>query len=514
MQFAGRGNASPAIGLRRVATAVRSREELEEQLRRILRFSAIMGAALNLSLVTAASAIRYADFQKNLLGTLLAPPYLIFPAIVGVSEVVCALMLGPRRQLGLRRLRLMEWVLVAPSVLFFVGIFTLNLPYLLSLNPDLAYVIALANSAPMATTMIIYAVFIPNTMRRVIGAIVLLAISAFIPDIILFLRHAAPPGSMVWMYLTAKVGFLVALAALAFYGAYRIDVLQQDAAEARKVGQYLLKQQLGQGGMGEVFLAEHALLRRPCAVKLIRPTGNSDPSIAARFEREVQTTANLTHPNTVQVYDYGRTDDGTFFYAMEYLPGISLEEMVEQKGALSSARAVHFLVQICGALREAHSLGLIHRDIKPSNVIVCERGGVGDVAKLLDFGLVVTRKVEANDPKLTEAGLLVGTPAFMSPEQCGGSEELTAASDIYSVGALGYYLLTGKSVFSGRTAMQMLAAHLYEAPKSLRESNGAIPPGIEQIILKCLAKAPDDRFRDVGELETALRSESVLLAEP
>ena len=186
--------------------------------------------------------------------------------------------------------------------------------------------------------------------------------------------------------------------------------------------------------MGEVYLAEHVLLRRPCALKLIRPERAGDPKNLRRFEREVQATATLTHPNTVQVYDYGHTDDGTFYYVMEYLPGLTLEELVKRHGPLPPARAIHFLRQVCGALEEAHAVGLIHRDIKPGNVIVCERGGVHDVAKLLDFGLVLSPVSEADGEKLTQDGAIAGTPAYMSPEQAGGQDDVDARSDIYSLG--------------------------------------------------------------------------------
>jgi serine/threonine-protein kinase len=298
---------------------------------------------------------------------------------------------------------------------------------------------------------------------------------------------------------------LAGAAALAVYGSHRIERLRQEAFEARRLGQYQLKQRLGSGGMGEVYLAEHMMLRRPCAVKLIRPEHAGDPANLSRFEREVRSTATLTHPNTVEIFDYGNTEDGTFYYVMEYLPGLSLQEMVEQSGPLPPERAIHFLRQVCGALREAHGFGIIHRDIKPSNILVCERGGVRDVAKLLDFGLVQCTGIRKQDvDKLTVMGTIVGSPPFMSPEQASGREDLDARTDIYSLGAVGYFLLTGQAPFMRETAMQMMMAHAYEplvAPEKLRPD---LPHDLQAVIVRCLEKDPAKRFQDADGLDKAL----------
>jgi serine/threonine-protein kinase len=192
----------------------------------------------------------------------------------------------------------------------------------------------------------------------------------------------------LFSYLAEMSTWLVIAVGFSIYGSHKISVLRQQAFEARRLGQYQVKHRLGRGGMGEVYLAEHVLLHRPCALKLIRPERAGDPTNLARFEREVQATAALDHPNIVEIFDYGRADDGTFYYAMEYLPGLSLQELVGRYGPLPPERAVHLLRQVCGALQEAHAAGLIHRDVKPGNVLVCKRGGRHDVAKLVDFGLV------------------------------------------------------------------------------------------------------------------------------
>jgi eukaryotic-like serine/threonine-protein kinase len=280
--------------------------------------------------------------------------------------------------------------------------------------------------------------------------------------------------------------------------------LRVKAHEARKLGQYQLKERIGSGGMGEVYLAEHMLLRRPCAVKLIRPERVDDPSNMMRFEREVQAMAKLTHHNTVEIYDYGHADDGTFYYAMEYLPGQNLDQLVRKEGPVSPARAVHFLRQICNALSEAHGLGLIHRDIKPSNLMVCERGGVADVLKLLDFGLVREVYRSSSSDCITEEGVIAGTPAFMSPEQCSGEKALDARSDIYAVGAVAYFLLTGEPPFGDLKGLPMLFAHIREPvrPPSLLRAN--VPPDLESIVLRCLEKDPLQRFPDAASLCRAL----------
>src|SRR5437763_6726167 len=214
--------------------------------------------------------------------------------------------------------------------------------------------------------------------------------------------------------------------AIAVFGSHKIRALYEEVHEARRMGHYRLKDVLGFGGMGAVCLAEHVLLRRPCAIKVIRPDQAGDPRTLIRFEREVQATATLTHWNTVEIFDYGHTEDGTFYYVMEYLPGMNLEDLVEQHGPMPPERAVHFLRQVCQALREAHSIGLIHRDIKPSNIFACERGKVYDVAKLLDFGLVKGVGTEGDKVKLTRDGAFTGSPAFMSPEQALGRNHLDA----------------------------------------------------------------------------------------
>lgn len=295
----------------------------------------------------------------------------------------------------------------------------------------------------------------------------------------------------------------VVAALVATFAAHVINAARREAFKARQFGQYRLMERLGAGGMGEVYKAEHVLLKRPCAIKLIKAANEADASAIARFEKEVKTTAKLTHWNTVEIFDYGRTDDGTFYYVMELLPGMSLEDMVERHGQLPPERVVYLLRQICGALQEAHSVGLIHRDIKPANIFASQRGGVYDVAKLLDFGLV---KEASEKPEGAEAnfGSFSGTPLYMSPEQASAYEDVDGRADIYSLGAVGYYLLTGQPPFSSKNVMELLAAHrtLEVVPPSRLDVS--IPGDLDQVIVKCMAKKPSDRFQSAEELRQAL----------
>jgi serine/threonine protein kinase len=311
-------------------------------------------------------------------------------------------------------------------------------------------------------------------------------------------------GPFVWHGLFDMAIILGVATTIAIFGSYKIAELQQQAFAARKLGQYLLHKKLGAGGMGEVYLGEHTMLRRACAIKLIRPEQAGDPTTLSRFEREVQAMATLTHWNTVEIYDYGIAEDGTFYYVMEYLPGLSLQELVERHGPLSPARAIYILRQICAGLKEAHNIGLIHRDIKPSNVILCQRGGAFDVAKLLDFGLVQGFGFENASDRLTLQGTILGSPPYMSPEQALGKGQIDARTDIYSLGGLAYFLLTGQPPFQRETAMELLMAHVHDAVPPLRDIRPEAPPDLEEIVLNCLAKKPDGRFPNIHRLDRAL----------
>jgi eukaryotic-like serine/threonine-protein kinase len=361
--------------------------------------------------------------------------------------------------------------------------------------------------------ILIYGIYVPKSWRRVAIVTGMLAILPFATLAVLYLWH---PEAMGWLergwmnrgvtpvaLFSFDAMLLVILAVGSTYGAHMISHLRRQVVEARQLGQYRLGRRIGVGGMGEVYLAEHQLLKRPCALKLIRPGRATDRQVFERFEREVRLTATLSHPNTVEIYDYGRTEDGTYYYVMEYLPGLSLSELVERHGPLPPGRVVYLLRQVCMALREAHATGLIHRDVKPSNIFAARRGQMDDVAKLLDFGLVLPA-AKNRAPSADGDDRLLGTPLFMSPEQAMGVLELDERSDIYSLGAVAYYLLTGEPPFDRGGSVGVMIAHAREPVVPPSRVRAGIPEDVERVVMQCLAKARADRFQDAGSVERAL----------
>jgi DNA-binding NtrC family response regulator len=288
----------------------------------------------------------------------------------------------------------------------------------------------------------------------------------------------------------------------------QVEIPEELLREGRRVGGYTLQRQLGQGGMGEVWLAQHSLLARPSAVKLIRQSAmQSDASarekLQERFEREAKATAQLRSPHTVELYDFGITDEGDFYYVMEYLNGFDLGELVRKFGPLDSGRAIHFLKQACDSLSEAHLMGLVHRDLKPENLFACHLGTHYDFLKVLDFGVV--RMSKGEDQTHTAAGTLTGSPAYMSPEAAQG-EDVTFASDVYGLGCVAYWLLTGRQVFEAPSAMQLLLQHVSKQPLPPSEFRPDLPLELEELVLRCLAKDPSDRPLDSLELGKQLAS--------
>jgi len=412
--------------------------------------------------------------------------------------------LSNRGEMSLGRLRFAELIVIGDPALFFLVMNYEKLHYVSNLadTPHLPTIVV-----PWLLLIFTYALFIPNNWRR---ATVIIGLMGMAPLMVLAYEHFTCSGFQACLRNDLYAGYeseqgLVMLIAVltATVGVHTINNLRQEAFEAKQLGQYRLKQKLGAGGMGEVYLAEHQMMKRPCAVKVIRPEKAGDAQTLARFEREVRSTAKLSHWNSIDIYDYGRTPDGTFYYVMEYLPGHNIGELVESYGPLPPARVVYLMNQVCQALAEAHSIGLVHRDIKPANIFCAYRGGEFDVAKLLDFGLAKPT-FDSGDASLTQEGSITGSPLYMSPEQATGEREADARSDIYSLGAVLYHVATGRPPFQYMQSVKVIIAHASEQVIPPREVNPDIPPALDEIIMRCLEKDADHRYQDVASLRQAL----------
>jgi eukaryotic-like serine/threonine-protein kinase len=351
-------------------------------------------------------------------------------------------------------------------------------------------------------TLIMRSALIPSTPARsaVVSAVALVPLIA-----VTHLRVAnQPTTSLLSPAVYAAIWAVLAVGATTTTS-YVIYGLRLEVRKAMQLGQYLLEEKIGEGGMGTVYRASHALLRRPTAIKLL--SGGTEQAIE-RFEREVQLTASLTHPNTIAVFDYGRTPDGVFYYAMEFLDGVTLEDLVDATGAQPPSRVVHVLLQACGALREAHAAGLVHRDIKPANLMLTTRGGVLDFVKVLDFGLVKEAPASAG-AALTHQSAILGTPYYMAPESILDPQSVDGRADIYALGATAFYLLTGKRVFDGASLVEVCSKHLHEAPALPSSVRAGLPASLDRIVLACLAKKPEGRPQDALELARMLRDAGI-----
>ncbi|MFH5805309.1 serine/threonine-protein kinase [Alienimonas sp. DA493] len=456
-------------------------------------------------------------------------------AVVGTLAGLVVWLSGPW-EIGRRGLRVGEALTFGVPGLFFVWVHHHGLA---AAGPGDRALMAAAfpamAAAPWMLLIQIYGLFIPNRAGRAAAVLAVMAAVPLAVACVTAVRFREVYAVLFEQGLfSAMVVWILTSAAAALYGAVRLSTLRQAAREAREVGSYRLVERIGSGGMGEVYLAEHRLLRRPCAVKLIRPGLADDDRALARFDTEVRAAARLTHPNTIEVYDFGVSDDGLFYCVMEYLPGLTLHQLVQRAGPLPPGRVVHLLAPVCGALAEAHAVGLIHRDVKPANILAADRGGVRDVPKLLDFGLVKRIApapppfadspdgdaetgasanddqtgdggAEPNDPRLTQLGSVVGSPLFAAPEVARGGRP-TAESDLYGVGATAYFLLTGRPVFDEPSPTKALRAHANQRPRPVHEANPAVPRDLSAVVMRCLEKNPADRFRSAAALAAALRA--------
>jgi len=359
-------------------------------------------------------------------------------------------------------------------------------------------------------------IYVPSSRRRTVWLTSLCGIPLLLATYLMYYDMDIEP----WLEIAPELGRLgsrgLAWATVGFALAWWVCVvaicagassviygLRKEVHHAMKLGQYTLEEKICEGAMCTVYRARHAMLRRPTAIKLL-PAEKTGAQHLARFEREVQLTAMLTHPNTVTIFDYGRTPEGVFYYAMELLDGATLRDVIEIDGAQPAARVAYILAGVAGSLAEAHGVGLMHRDIKPANIMLAEQGGKPDVAKVLDFGLVKELGGSA-EVDLTQDGSVTGTPQYLAPESIEHPDEVDQRADIYALGAVGYFLLTGEHVFTGETVIEICVKHLRNEPPPLSERLGKpVPAALEALVLRCLSKDAADRPQTALELQAAL----------
>jgi serine/threonine-protein kinase len=361
----------------------------------------------------------------------------------------------------------------------------------------------------IALVIVIYASIVPNQPATTLGMGLIAASMGPLGLLVTGMRGVDISASPMVYVADFTPNYLAALVAV--IPAKIIHGLGRQVKRARELGSYRLDEELGKGGMGEVYRASHQMLARPAAVKLIRPEvlGGSSPGTARvlleRFRREAEAAASLRSPHTISLYDFGVAHDGTFFFVMELLDGIDLESLVERFGPLPPERAVYLLTQVCHSLEEAHRRGLIHRDIKPSNIFSCRMGLEVDFVKVLDFGLVKDTADTAQSARLTAPDAAAGTPAYIAPEIVRGDAVVDYRADLYALGCVAHWLVTGRLVFDAPNALQLMFQHAHAEPvPPSRKTELPIPAGFDEVVLACLAKRPEDRPVSAGEVAQRL----------
>jgi eukaryotic-like serine/threonine-protein kinase len=429
-----------------------------------------------------------------------------------VAGLACALLLSPLR-LSRRHVRLVEGGLFGFEMLVILAAQYLSVVDLID-RRDLVDAVAVQKNGVIRTIvlMICCGVFVPRAPAATARIVVTMAAALILCHG--FVLHHADTVDLDMddvanhQIVMSNALFLIMGVALATLAAWVLHGHEGGADGGHdsgpgghgRVGPYRLLRSLGDRGVGHVYLAEHDELRRPCAIKLVRP---GDPVATARFDREVQAAARLLHPNTVSVFDYGRTGDGTAYCAMEFLPGLCVADIVGRSGPMPAGRAVFLGRQICGAIAEAHRQGFVHRDLSPSNVFVSVLGGRCDVAKVLDFGVVGgVAALPDHDP--AASGMVAGTPEYVSPEQAVAGRGVDGRADIYGLGAMLFFMVTGHPPFERATPAEVLRAHVSEPVVPPRERRADVPADLEAVILRCLAKRPEDRYADARAVSDAL----------
>jgi len=365
----------------------------------------------------------------------------------------------------------------------------------------------------VAVWTLLFTVVVPTSPRKAL--LTALASVSAVPVTVGFVIATHPegpfhPNAEQFFFWLVFPYLLVVL--MAYVGARVVYALGKEVTRSRELGSYRLVERLGQGGMGEVWRAQHRMLARPAAIKLIRPaaTGNgkavASTEMRRRFEREAQATASLRSPHTVSLFDFGVSDDGTFYYVMELLEGLTAEALVQRYGQLPFKRAIYVLRQMCHSLSEADAHGLVHRDIKPANIFLCRYGEEFDFVKVLDFGLVTALNEQPDGAMtLTREHAIHGTPAFIAPEQALGVARLDGRADIYATGCVAYWLLTGQLVFKAETPLELILHHAHTVPDPpSNRTELPIPPALDQLVMACLAKSPAERPQSARELSQRL----------
>jgi eukaryotic-like serine/threonine-protein kinase len=418
-------------------------------------------------------------------------------ARAGIERPRWTIVVGIALSVGLWLVARSKRVQVKTKLLVGIGAMVAACALIALFRHSLPYTVydVLRGFSPVTLVILFFAIVVPMSPRRMAVAATLGAIT---DPIVLGLTIAAGnpvPKPTLWLWLFLPNAVVIGLAIAAARVVYGLG---QIIRKARQMGSSRLVEKLGEGGMGEVWRAEHATLARPAAVKMVQPSvlGARKPEavsrVLQRFEREAQATAMLSSPHTIELYDYGISEDGTFFYVMELLDGMDLETLLKRCGRLEPERTVHLLLGACHSLRDAHESGVIHRDIKPANIYVCKKGGELDFVKVLDFGLARRVDTDVGEHRVTVAGEMLGTPQYMAPE-CLGEGDVDARADLYSLGCVAYRMLTGHDVFEEQGLWPLLTAHLQQAPHPLEALAEGVPPQLAGIVMRCLAKAPADR---------------------
>lgn len=479
---------------------------VENTLQRRLRFISL---TISLSLLYLAILVWFNPVTK--VGLFLGSSWLqwLNDFSLAICTTICVI-LWSRREIKLPTLRILELLLFG-SVLAELSCglasdlfadFELAVPFYEGEHKLFHY--ASSWSLPFFALIVAYGTLVPSSWRRCTIVVCVIAVLPIAISTVAAVSLHSFSASFFQSFLMQMVIWMGTAAGIAVYGVRRLEESQYQLVRSGKLGKYRLIRQVGSGGMGAVYEAEHMMLNRPCAIKLILPKWSIHPHLLARFQREVQVLAGISHPNIVQIHDFGFTNDGIFYFVMEFLEGQNLEESVLEHGPLSPGKVVDLLSNVVSALNVIHQGGIVHRDVKPSNIFLA-KSIEGESAKLLDFGLVKSVSGLETDQQLTQDGSIIGTPAYMSPEQASGTD-VDHRTDLYSLGAVAYFALTGKRIFERPTAVETLTAHINSKPPRVQDTVSPMPAQLQEVLFRCLAKDPESRFQSATELSEALRS--------